>query len=197
MVIVVVGVCAAAFLMAGAASEKRGKVYRVEFDNAFARQGRGLPVGGVNAGMTSDFDVVKRKGEAPKAVVEVEITEPGFADFREDASCEIRPQSLIGEYYVDCQPGRSGRAARRRHVPVEQTSSTIPTDVVNNIMRRPTGERPADPDRARHRARRPARRPAGGARGARTRACARPRGRCASSATRTRSSRTSSPTRTP
>ena len=44
MVIVVVGVCAAAFLMAGAASEKRGKVYRVEFDNvALPRQGRGLP----------------------------------------------------------------------------------------------------------------------------------------------------------
>jgi virulence factor Mce-like protein len=141
--IVVVGVCAAAVLMAGAASEKRGKTYKVEFDNAFGlTKGGDFRVGGVNAGMTSDFDVVKRRGESPKAVVEVEITEPGFADFREDASCEIRPQSLIGEYYVDCQPGRSGRKLPAGGtVPVEQTSSTIPTDVVNNIMRRPYRER--------------------------------------------------------
>ena len=64
-------------------------------------------MGGVNAGKTTDFEVVKKKGESPKAVVTVEVTKPGFGDFRKDASCEIRPQSLIGEYYVDCQPGKS------------------------------------------------------------------------------------------
>jgi virulence factor Mce-like protein len=139
----VLGVCAAAFVMADASSEKRGKTYRIEFDNAFGlTKGGDFRVGGVNAGLTSDFDVVKRSGEPPKAVVEVEGTEPGFADFREDASCEIRPQSLIGEYYVDCQPGRSRKKLRPGGtVPVEQTSSTIPTDVVNNIMRRPYRER--------------------------------------------------------
>ena len=143
MAIAVIGVCGVAFLLAGSSTEKRGTTYRVEFDNAFGlAKGGDFRVGGVNAGMTTDFDVVKRPGESAKAVVEVEVTEPGFADFREDASCEIRPQSLIGEYYVDCQPGQAGRKLRPGGtVPVEQTSSTIPTDVVNNIMRRPYRER--------------------------------------------------------
>ena len=72
----------------------------------------------------------------------VEVSKPGFGDFRKDASCEIRPQSLIGEYYVDCQPGKSDeRLPDDGVVPVEQTSSTIPTDLVNDIMRRPYRER--------------------------------------------------------
>jgi len=74
--------------------------------------------------------------------VDAEITEPGFADLRTDAGCEIRPQSLIGEYYVDCQPGHaSRRLPQGGTVPVEQTSSTIPMDVVNDIWRRPYRER--------------------------------------------------------
>ena len=34
----------------------------------------------------------------------MKITDPGFQDFRRDATCHIRPQSLIGEKYVDCRP---------------------------------------------------------------------------------------------
>ena len=169
------------------------------FDNAFGlTKGGDFRVGGVNAGQTTDFEVVKKQGEPPKAVVTVEVTKPGFGDFRTDASCEIRPQSLIGEYYVDCQPGKSRGAASPSGgtVPVEQTSSTIPTDLVNNIMRRPYRERfrllitelgtglAGRPDDLQEVLRAP------------TRACARPPGCCGSSATRTRSSRTSSPTRT-
>ena len=32
------------------------------------------------------------------------IENPGFQDFRSDASCTVRPQALIGEKYVDCLP---------------------------------------------------------------------------------------------
>ena len=39
-----------------------------------------------------------------KAAVVLDISNDGFKDFREDASCEIRPQALIGEKYVDCLP---------------------------------------------------------------------------------------------
>ena len=48
-----------------------------------------------------------------KAVIVMKITDPGFQDFREDASCVIRPQSLIGEKYVDCRPTLP-RAAEHR-----------------------------------------------------------------------------------
>ena len=34
----------------------------------------------------------------------MKIDEAGFQDFRQDASCLIRPQSLLGEKFVDCQP---------------------------------------------------------------------------------------------
>jgi ABC-type transporter Mla subunit MlaD len=140
----VLGVCAAAFLLAGASEQKsEGRTYKLVFDNAFGLvKGGDFRVGGVNAGQTTGFDVEKKKGEAPKAIVTVNVTKPGFGDFRKDASCEVRPQSLIGEYYVDCQPGQSDeRLGDGGTVPVEQTSSTIPTDIVNNIMRRPYRER--------------------------------------------------------
>ena len=39
-----------------------------------------------------------------KAVIVMNIEDPGFQDFRDDATCLIRPQSLIGEKYVDCRP---------------------------------------------------------------------------------------------
>jgi len=144
MILVVLGVCAGAFVLAGASDDQaNGKTYKIIFDNAFGLvKGGDFRVGGVNAGQTTGFEVRKRKGEAPKAEVTVEVTKPGFGDFRKDASCEIRPQSLIGEYYVDCQPGKSEeRLANGGTVPVEQTSSTIPTDLVNDIMRRPYRER--------------------------------------------------------
>jgi ABC-type transporter Mla subunit MlaD len=140
----VLGVCAAAFVLAGASDQSsKGRNYRLIFDNAFGLvKGGDFRVGGVNAGQTTDFDVYKTKGESPKAVVTVEVTKPGFGDFRQDASCEVRPQSLIGEYYVDCQPGKSDeRLKDGGTVPVEQNSSTIPTDIVNDIMRRPYRER--------------------------------------------------------
>ena len=144
MTVAVLGVCAAAFVLAGASEQKsEGRTYKLKFDNAFGLvKGGDFRVGGVNAGQTTDFEVEKKKGESPKAVVTVEITKPGFGDFRKDASCEIRPQSLIGEYYVDCQPGKSDeRLKDGGTVPVDQTASTIPTDIVNDIMRRPYRER--------------------------------------------------------
>jgi ABC-type transporter Mla subunit MlaD len=138
------GVCAAAVLLAGASTEKAaGKRYQIVFDNAFGLvEGGDFQVGGVTAGTTRDLRVVKRQGESPKAVVTVEVSEPGFDDFRTDATCDIKPQSLIGEYFVDCQPGNSPRKLPEGGtVPVEQTTSTIPADLVNNIMRRPYRER--------------------------------------------------------
>ncbi len=143
MILAVMGVCAAAFVLAGASDQStQGKEYKILFDNAFGlTKGGDFRVGGVNAGQTTGFDVAKRPGEAPKAVVTAEVTKAGFGDFRQDASCEIRPQSLIGEYYVDCQPGKSPEKLKNNTVPVEQTSSTIPVDLVNDIMRRPYRER--------------------------------------------------------
>ena len=138
-----IAACALAILALGATDEAAsdGKSYEIVLDNAFGlTEGGDFKIAGVRAGSTGD---VRIEGQArPLAVVEAEVTEAGLADLREDARCEVRPQSFIGEYYVDCQPGTS----RRRlpdggRVPVEQTSSTIGLDLVNNILRRPYRDR--------------------------------------------------------
>jgi ABC-type transporter Mla subunit MlaD len=144
--LLVAGACAAALLLTGATSKQGDKrTYKIVFDNAFGLvEGGDFRVGGVKAGQTKTFEIQKRRGRAPKAVVTAEVNEPGFDDFREDASCTILPQSLIGEYYVDCQTGNSKKKLPtngKGTVPVEQTESTIPADLVGNVLRRPYRER--------------------------------------------------------
>ena len=77
-----------------------------------------------------------------RALVDFAVTQTGFGSLRTDVFCETRPQSLIGEYYVDCRPGTAEeRLKPGATIPVEQTASTIPLDLIHNIMRRPYRER--------------------------------------------------------
>ncbi|MEA2451207.1 MAG: hypothetical protein QOG63_3139, partial [Thermoleophilaceae bacterium] len=152
--LVLVAAASAAVLM-GARSERTpsGFHFKIAFDNAFGlTQGGDLRVGGVKAGKTESFDVSKGRecqGASPSdgpprtcAIVNVVVTENGFKDFKSDASCAIRQQSLIGEYYVDCQPGHNPQSlASGSTIPVTQTTSTIPPDLVADIMRRPYRDR--------------------------------------------------------
>jgi virulence factor Mce-like protein len=120
-----------------------GKTYKIQFDNAFGlTTGGDLKVGGVRAGKTSSFDLKKIANGRYVAVVTGQISVPGVPAFRSDATCQIRPQSLIGEYYVDCQPGSKGKPLPNNGtVPVKNTASTIPPDLMQNVMRRPYRER--------------------------------------------------------
>ncbi len=138
---VTVLVLAGAAALGAAGGERSGEPYRAVFDNAFGlTEGGDLKIAGVRAGQTTGFKVTRERPH--KAVVEFEITEPGVGELREDARCEIRPQSLIGEYFVDCQPGSSEtKLAEGGTIGVTHTSSTIPVDLVNNILRRPYRER--------------------------------------------------------
>src|SRR3954463_10494066 len=126
-----------------ASSGGQGKTYKIQFDNAFGlTTGGDLKIGGVRAGKTSSFDLKKISDGRYVAEVKGEITVPGISGFHKDASCEIRPQSLIGEYFVDCQPGSSKEMLPSGGtVPVKQTVSTIPPDLMQNVMRRPYRER--------------------------------------------------------
>jgi virulence factor Mce-like protein len=136
-------VCGAAVSVGAKGDEDTGeKTYRLLFDNAFGlTEGGDFKVAGVRAGETSTFKVRMVDGR-PLAEVDAKVTEPGLADLRRDARCEIRPQSLIGEYFVDCQPGTSDeRLPDDGRLPVEQTSSTIAIDLVNDILRRPYQDR--------------------------------------------------------
>ena len=82
-----------------------------------------------------------------RAEVTISIGNPDFTPFHADAYCAIRPQSLIGEEYVDCQPGTSsapalplikkGPGTGSHYLPVTRTSSPIDTDIVQNISQEP------------------------------------------------------------
>src|SRR5918997_1100541 len=91
--------CAGAVVLATAGDdEAKGKEYKIVFDNAFGLvEGGDFRVGGVTAGQTSEFEATK--GAPPKAEVTAKVTEPGLEALHTDATCAIRPQSLIGEYY--------------------------------------------------------------------------------------------------
>jgi phospholipid/cholesterol/gamma-HCH transport system substrate-binding protein len=70
------------------------------------------------------------------------VTEPGFDALRTDSECRVRNQSLIGEYYVDCEVGTAPeRIPEGGTIPVERTSSSIPPDLIASVMRRPYRER--------------------------------------------------------
>jgi phospholipid/cholesterol/gamma-HCH transport system substrate-binding protein len=80
---------------------------RAIFDNAgFVVKGEEVRIAGAkvgqveSVGLTMPGDTASEEGgphaEPGKAVVVMSIDDPGFRDFRTDASCLIRPQSLIG-----------------------------------------------------------------------------------------------------
>src|SRR4051794_13718679 len=96
-----------AFALVGAALGAGGQgddgTYRVRaiFDNSsFVIAGEDVKVAGVNVGTIDQLDVDHHH----RAVVVLKITDPAFVPFRQDATCRIGLQSLIGEQYVECSP---------------------------------------------------------------------------------------------
>jgi phospholipid/cholesterol/gamma-HCH transport system substrate-binding protein len=139
----VVLLCAVAIavVLVGSGPMQPVATYKIEFDNIFGlTEGGDLTIAGIKAGKTPKFEVTT--DERPLALVTAEIEKPGFTPFRADAHCDIRQQNLIGTYYVSCQPGSSPQKLPDGAViPVSHTTSTIPIDLMNDVMKRPYKER--------------------------------------------------------
>jgi ABC-type transporter Mla subunit MlaD len=139
----------------GASTDPR-RTYRVRaiFENAFSViPGEDVKVAGVKVGKVDSLDVTPDQ----KAAVVLRIDRPGFKDFRRDAECTIRPQSLIGEKFVECTPtqprpdGAPAPPALRRItrgegrgqylLPVAQTSRPVDLDLLANVVRLPEQQR--------------------------------------------------------
>ena len=116
--------------------------YHVEalFDNAgFAVPGEEVRIAGAPVGTISALSVTKQN----LAAVTLSIGSRDFTPWYSNATCTIRPQSLIAERYVDCDPGSSSHPALRRItrgygkgsyvLPVSRTSSPIDPDIVQGI----------------------------------------------------------------
>lgn len=159
LVMVATAIAAAALVLVvfgtGAGDDHAGD-YRVRaiFSSAFTViPGEDVKISGVKVGKISELDVTPDH----KAAVVLHITEPGFKDFRKDATCTIRPQSLIGERFVECtptQPRAEGDAPAPKLdeiedgdgkgqflLPDSQTIKPVDIDLVTNIMRLPYRQR--------------------------------------------------------
>jgi ABC-type transporter Mla subunit MlaD len=152
-VLLLLALAAAAVVTTGAGDGGSYKV-RAIFDNAgFVIPGEDVKVAGVKVGKIDSMDVTPDF----KAVVVLDIEDPAYQDFRSDASCQVRPQSLIGEKFVECTPTQARAAdtepppALRRIdrgpgegqylLPVENTQKSVDLDLINNIMRLPYRQR--------------------------------------------------------
>jgi ABC-type transporter Mla subunit MlaD len=147
-------VSAAALLLATAASNGGGTPYRVRaiFNNAFSViPGEDVKIAGVKVGKIESLDVT----DTQQAAVVLRIDKAGFGDWRTDAHCTIRPQSLIGEKFVECsptQPRPVGQQAppllpvdpkhsEQHFLPSTHTSRPVDIDLLNNILRLPYRQR--------------------------------------------------------
>ncbi len=156
-VLVVLGVTAVlvgAFVAAGAGNGGGGYQVRALFDSAaFVVKGEDVKIAGVRVGKIDSLSVTPDN----KAAVVLDITEPGYEDFRKDATCAIRPQSLIGEQYVECTPTQErgvgeplppelpkiqdGPGAGQHLLPTSQTRTSVALDLIGDINRIPVRQR--------------------------------------------------------
>lgn len=151
----------------GAGGDEGTYQVRAIFDNgAFLVEGEEVRIAGANVGEIDEVTVSSEDEAATadgspdpgKAVVVFSITDPAFQDFREDASCTIRPQSLLGEKFVECEPTQARAAGTeppppldeigegepgegQLFLPIEQNGKAVDLDLVNNIMREPYADR--------------------------------------------------------
>ena len=114
--------------------------YTVVLDNAFGlSDGADVKIAGVRAGKVTGMSV---DWATKRAKIGIRIDRQGFGALRADASCNSRPQSLIGEYFLDCDPGRSTALLRDGGtIPITRTSSTVAPDLIYAIQSYPVRER--------------------------------------------------------
>jgi ABC-type transporter Mla subunit MlaD len=150
LIVAILVVVAAGAAIASASNGAAGGSYRVRaiFDDAsFAVAGEQVRVAGAPVGSIADLGVTSSK----KAAVTLQIGDSRFTPFHANATCAIRPQSLIGEMYVDCDPGTaaapalnriaSGPGAGTYYLPVTQTRSPVDFDIAQDIYREPVAQR--------------------------------------------------------
>jgi ABC-type transporter Mla subunit MlaD len=149
--IALVLIAAAAAAAVASASNPGGSgpyLVRAIFDDAsFAVAGEQVRVAGAPVGSIASLEVTKNN----QAAVTLQINDSRFTPFHANATCAIRPQSLIGEMYVDCEPGTAaapplariarGPGAGSYYLPVVHTQSPVDFDIAQDIYQDPLPQR--------------------------------------------------------
>jgi virulence factor Mce-like protein len=104
--------------------------YKIEMYDAFGLvNGSDVRVGGVNAGSVTDLNIDDKK----RAVVTVELTGP-LAVLGKDSTCASEPQSLIAEYFIDCDP-KGPVLPDGGEIPASHVTQTVQPDQVADSLR--------------------------------------------------------------
>lgn len=138
-------VAASASVLAGCGGGGDKSMVRIDaiFDNAsFAAKGQDVRIAGADVGAVKTVTLTKDR----KARVEMEV-EKRFLPLRQDADCSILPQSLIGERFVQCNPGKPSSPPIEKGgnpaptVPVANTNSPIDLDLIVDMLGAPVNTR--------------------------------------------------------
>ena len=109
--------------------------YKLEMYDAFGLvPDAEVKVAGVNAGTITDLDI----NEDKRALVTIELSGP-LAVLGDETECTSEPQSLIAEYFLDCQP--AGDALPDGATVPKLVTQTVQNDLVLNTMRLPYRQR--------------------------------------------------------
>jgi ABC-type transporter Mla subunit MlaD len=135
--LVVAAVGAAVMVGAGGGG---GDSYRVAavFSNAAGLiPGQNVEIAGAIVGKVSSIRLTPEH----RARVEMDV-KSGFVPFRADANCEIKPQSLIGEKFIECDPGspdakQLASVDGTPTVPMAHTRAPVDIDLVFAALREP------------------------------------------------------------
>lgn len=146
-VLAVVAIAALAIVISsvGAGSGGSYKVRAVFVSAAAINHGADVRVAGANVGTVDGIYA----GKNDLASLILNITDPAFQMFYKDAKCRIRLQSLIGEKFVDCDPGTPSKGelpkdpadSSRVIISHQNTASPVDPDELLNNMREPQRER--------------------------------------------------------
>lgn len=138
--LLVLGGAIAALVLGTSAQGSSSATFAVIFDDARGLiAGQLVKVAGADAGTIENVTVTKNF----KARIEGSI-ESKFMPFHQDATCTIRPQGLIAENYVECDPGTPGSPVLKGNpptVPVTHTTEPVALTDLFNIFNLPTRER--------------------------------------------------------
>jgi virulence factor Mce-like protein len=106
--------------------------YVVELDSAFGLvDGSEVLIAGVKSGTVSKLEISPEK----RALVHI-TTSGALGVLGAGSTCSPQPQSLISEYFLDCEP-KGAPLAEGGTIPVAQTSQTVQLDLVLNTLREP------------------------------------------------------------
>jgi ABC-type transporter Mla subunit MlaD len=117
--------------------------FNVIFDDARGLvSGQLVKIAGARAGTIQNVTLTRDF----KARIEASI-DTRFLPFRQNATCTIRPQGLIGENYVECDPGTAsspplrGNSGQPPTVGVSHTTEPVSLLDIFNIFNAPTSQR--------------------------------------------------------